>query len=102
MSVQWNDDIVVDVPDGAVLLAATPDGTPQALRVGGRAWGVQFHPEVDAAIVRAWAEEHGPPPPEQVAALDELGERAGETEATGRVLATRFVGIASERMAVRP
>ena len=101
VSIQWNDDIVVGVPDGVVVLAATPDGTPQALRVGEWAWGVQFHPEVDAAIVRAWAEEHGPPPPEQVTALDELGERAGETEATGRVLATTFVRIASERMAVR-
>jgi GMP synthase (glutamine-hydrolysing) len=101
VSIQWNDDIVVGLPDGAVLLAATPAGTPQALRVGEWAWGVQFHPEVDAAIVRTWAEEHGPPPPEQVAALDELAERAGETEATGRVLATTFVGVASERMAVR-
>ena len=71
------------------------------MRVGECAWGVQFHPEVDAAIVRAWAEEHGPPPPAQVAALAEVGSRAGETEATGRALATVFAGIARDRTAVR-
>ena len=30
-SVQWNDDIVVRLPPDATLLAATPDGIPQAM-----------------------------------------------------------------------
>jgi len=55
VAVQWNDDIVVDMPPGARVLAATPDGVPQAIRTGRRAWGVQFHPEVDPGIVRGWA-----------------------------------------------
>jgi len=27
---------------------------PQAFRTGGRAWGTQFHPEVDAAVIESW------------------------------------------------
>jgi GMP synthase (glutamine-hydrolysing) len=94
-SVQWNDDIVVRLPPDATLLAATPEGVPQAMRVGDAAWGVQFHPEVDAAIVRAWAEEHGPPTPAQAAALDDIAARSSVTEATGRALAAGFAAIAA-------
>jgi GMP synthase (glutamine-hydrolysing) len=93
VSVQWNDDIVVRPPPGAALLAATPDGVLQAMRVGAAAWGVQFHPEVDAAIVTAWAEEHGPPTPAQAAALADIADRSAATAATGRTLATRFASV---------
>jgi GMP synthase (glutamine-hydrolysing) len=96
-SIQWNDDIVVRLPRGARLLAATPDGVPQAMRLGDAAWGVQFHPEVHAAIVRAWAEEHGPPTPAQAAALDDIAARSALTEATGRALAAGFAAIAAGR-----
>ena len=41
-------------PPGGVLLASS-DGRPQAFRHGRRAWGVQFHPEVDARIIGGWA-----------------------------------------------
>jgi len=95
-SVQWNDDIVVRVPPGAIRLATTSDGVPQALRVGEAAWGVQFHPEVDVAIVTAWAEEHGPPTPAQAAALADIAARSAATAATGRALATGFVAVATE------
>ena len=54
VAVHWNNDIVVDLPPGAVELARTPSGV-QAMRLGERAWGLQFHPEVDAEIVRPWA-----------------------------------------------
>ena len=94
-SVQWNDDVVVRMPPGAQLLAATPEGVPQALRLGDAAWGVQFHPEVDAAIVTAWAEEHGPATPVQAAALVDIAARAAVTEATGRVLAAAFASVAA-------
>lgn len=95
VSIQWNDDVVVRLPPRAELLAATPEGVPQALRVGDAAWGVQFHPEVDAAIVTAWAEEHGPPTPAQVRALADITARAASTEATGRALAAGFVSVAA-------
>jgi len=41
-----------DVPDGAVSLATGP--VPQAFRVDGSAWGVQFHPEVRRDQVLKW------------------------------------------------
>jgi len=97
VSIQWNDDIVVRLPPGAELLAATPDGVPQALRLGDAAWGVQFHPEVDAGVVTAWAEEHGPPTPAQVAALAAIADRAAATGATGRALASGFAVVAAAR-----
>ena len=42
-----------DLPDGAVHLASSSVSAIQGFRVG-RAWGLQFHPEVDAATLRTW------------------------------------------------
>ena len=56
VAIHWNDDVVTKPPPDAVVLAATPDGSPQVIRVGQRAWGVQFHPEADRGIVSAWAD----------------------------------------------
>jgi GMP synthase (glutamine-hydrolysing) len=45
---------VLELPAGARLLAGS-DGDPhQAFAWGERAWGVQFHPEFDADVVRAY------------------------------------------------
>jgi len=45
---------VLDLPARARLLASS-DGDPhQAFAVGDRAWGVQFHPEFDADVVRGY------------------------------------------------
>ncbi len=54
-AVHWNNDVVVELPLGATVVARS-DGHPQALRLGAAAWGVQFHPEVDADTLRLWAE----------------------------------------------
>lgn len=50
----WNNDIVTQLPPGAVELARTAAGV-QAMRLGDVVWGVQFHPEVDVETVRPWA-----------------------------------------------
>lgn len=42
---------------GAVLLADSPGFATQAFRIGRRAYGVQFHPEFDAAAIRRLLEE---------------------------------------------
>ena len=55
--VQWNDDVVTALPDGATLLAETPYGEVQAVRYAPAMWGVQLHPEVDADVLKPWAEE---------------------------------------------
>lgn len=54
----WNEDVVTQLPPDAVRLATAPDGTVQAARYAPRAWGVQFHPEVTAAIFAEWAREY--------------------------------------------
>ncbi len=52
---QWHMD-TFDLPDGAELLASTDFVPHQAFRVGDRAWGLQFHFEVDAAEIALWLE----------------------------------------------
>ena len=44
---------VLELPAGARLLAASEGDPHQAFAVGERAWGVQFHPEFDADVVRS-------------------------------------------------
>jgi GMP synthase-like glutamine amidotransferase len=41
------------LPADGALLAASP-AAPQAFRLGDRAWGVQFHPEVTPLMVETW------------------------------------------------
>jgi GMP synthase (glutamine-hydrolysing) len=50
---QWHED-TFDLPAGADLLVAGDDVPIQAFRVGGKAWGVQFHLEADADGLEAW------------------------------------------------
>lgn len=42
---------VIDLPDGAVALAASPHPANHAFRIGDGAWGVQFHPEFDDEVM---------------------------------------------------
>lgn len=53
-AVHFNDDVVADLPPGAVPLATAPGGEAQAVRYGPAAWGVQCHPEADAAVFDGW------------------------------------------------
>jgi len=45
-------DSVVTLPQGARVLARTAQDDHAAVYFGARAWGVQFHPEMDAEIIR--------------------------------------------------
>lgn len=54
MTIQYNDDVVAELPEGATTLATAPDGTVQAARFGPVAWGVQFHPEVTPEHFARW------------------------------------------------
>lgn len=53
-AVHYNDDVVLETPAGTTVLATLPDGRPQAMRFGPRAWGVQFHPETSPEVFAAW------------------------------------------------
>jgi GMP synthase (glutamine-hydrolysing) len=57
---------VLRLPQGATLLGSTAADPHHAFRVGRRTWGVQFHPEFDADILRGY-----------------VSERAGELRAEG-------------------
>jgi GMP synthase-like glutamine amidotransferase len=56
MVLHWHGD-TFDLPPGATHLASTPRCRHQAFRLGGRAFGLQFHVEVDADVARRWAVE---------------------------------------------
>ncbi len=45
---------VVGLPPGAVRLASSARERHQSFRLGACAWGVQFHPEFDASVSRAY------------------------------------------------
>lgn len=47
---------VVELPPRAILLARNAFEPHHAFRVGSTAWGVQFHPEYSAAIMRSYME----------------------------------------------
>jgi len=50
---QWHGDTFA-LPKGAVQLFSSPLCEQQAFRYGSSAWGLQFHVEVTAAMIRAW------------------------------------------------
>ncbi len=56
---QWHNDCFTP-PVGAALLATSADCNGQIFRFH-NAYGLQFHPEVDAVIVAEWAEAAGQP-----------------------------------------
>jgi GMP synthase-like glutamine amidotransferase len=57
---QFHQDAVTELPPGAVLLASGERYPHQAFRLGGRAWGLQYHPEVTGEDWAAWLRDgHG-------------------------------------------
>ena len=50
---QWHGD-TFEIPHGASHLATSPDCPNQAFRYGDRIYGLQFHLEVDAALIERW------------------------------------------------
>jgi GMP synthase (glutamine-hydrolysing) len=67
VAAQWHQDWVATLPDTAVVLAGSNDCPVQAFRVGENVYGVQFHPELDAAMFKDWASD----------LQDEAGQRSG-------------------------
>ncbi|MFN8076202.1 MAG: type 1 glutamine amidotransferase [Kineosporiaceae bacterium] len=55
----WHGDAVVELPADAVPLASGRVYPHQAFRVGERAWGVQYHPEVTQEDFARWAAAAG-------------------------------------------
>jgi GMP synthase (glutamine-hydrolysing) len=99
--VQWNTDVVTELPDGATVLAQTPAGENQVARFGPAAWGVQLHPEVDRAVLVSWAagdrDDHLEKGIDQEAVLREIDDARHELDDAWRPLATRFAEIVERR-----
>ncbi len=54
-ALQWHSVRVAQPPEGAVVLASSPACAVQAMRVGERAWSMQYHVEVEDDTVSNWA-----------------------------------------------
>ncbi|HAD04899.1 MAG: hypothetical protein A2005_09175 [Desulfuromonadales bacterium GWC2_61_20] len=79
---QWHNDSF-DPPPAATLLASSAICPGQAFRFG-NAWGVQFHPEVDAVIVADWCG--------RVASAQSLARAFADAEAEHQEMAVRLLG----------
>ncbi|MFD1938033.1 MULTISPECIES: type 1 glutamine amidotransferase [Nonomuraea] len=54
VAVQYHQDAMTALPDGAVRLATGEQYPNQAYRLGERAWAIQFHPEATPEIFAGW------------------------------------------------
>ena len=79
-----------DVPPGAVEIAASP-GRTQAFRLGERAWGLQFHPEVRREQVLTWWGRRSwlPKPLEEL--TRDLDEKLAAVQRDGRAICEAFL-----------
>jgi len=78
------------VPPGALLLGSSPACPAQAFRLGGHAYGVQFHPEVNPEIVTCWGNLSAPP---QDLLTGFLAQK-GAFDAASRAILGNFVRLA--------
>jgi GMP synthase (glutamine-hydrolysing) len=87
------------LPPGAVPLARS-EACLQAYRVGGNAWGIQFHAEVTLEDVEAWLDDYRSDPDAVALGLDPERLRSETREAItdwnrlGRELCARFLAVA--------
>ena len=95
----WNSDVMTEPPAGATVLARTPDGAVQVARLARTVWGVQCHPEVDAAIVATWVAEELPRVPDEPsrgplnAYVAEMQRREDDLRAQWEPLAEAFAAL---------
>ena len=83
---------VLRLPDSAVLLGASAHDAHQAFRIGERAWGVQFHPEFTARIMRTYVQVRHAVLREEGFDVDTLLRDVVETPAASAVL-RRFAAL---------
>ncbi len=99
--IQWHYDEVVQRPPGAELLAASVRYDTQAFRLGGTAWGIQFHGEATIDMVRGWAKGDAAELAERGIDTDLLIERVEEVypdiEESWRPVFERFATVVRRR-----
>ena len=101
-ALQWNED-GFEPPPGAVELLARRGQRGVGYRLGSCAWGVQFHPEVDGAVLNSWYA--GWPGALDEAGVTEAAARAADAEhlpaqaVLGRTIFDRFLEVMRRRHA---
>ena len=76
---QWHSVCVAQPPENTTILASSPACKNQAMRVGGRAWSMQYHVEIEPDTVSNWAQV----PAYHQALMDTLGQQGYEDMQTG-------------------
>jgi GMP synthase-like glutamine amidotransferase len=101
--IQWHHDEITELPYGAVLLAASTNYPVQAFRLGGAAWGLQFHIECDPAMLADWAATSGDVLAELGTTADEVVDQADalmdDLFEVWHPFATRFAALARGELA---
>jgi GMP synthase-like glutamine amidotransferase len=87
--VQWHYDAVTTLPTDATVLASNERYPIQAFRIGEVAWGLQFHVEATADMVRAWAIDEQMDP----AIAEPVGFAAPRLDTVGKDIAEKFAAI---------
>jgi GMP synthase-like glutamine amidotransferase len=95
--VQWNDDVVTELPSGATPLATNERGDLLLARLAPTVWGVQGHPEADHAIVSDWASKDAGT--RELADVD-VPAALAEIEAAGRAVEAAWRPVAAAFAAV--
>ncbi len=99
-AVQWNDDIVAELPRDATLLAGTSREEVQVVRYAPLMWGVQLHPEVDVPVLQPWAESdrgsHETRGIDTDGLLRDIDAARAELDEAWRPLATGFAEVVRE------
>jgi len=86
---------VLTLPPGAVLLAENDFEPHHAFRLGGYAWGVQFHPEFDSHIMRDYIKAQADRLTQDGQDVSTLLQTLQETPEANGILAT-FAQLAAE------
>lgn len=104
-ALQFHQDAVTRLPEGAVRLASNSAYENQVFRVGLCAWGVQFHPEVTTEDVEVWARDYSHVVTrrgrdgDQI--VEELAARQDELEQTWAPVTRRWAAQVRKRAAQR-
>jgi GMP synthase (glutamine-hydrolysing) len=96
--IQFHGDEVVDLPPGAMLLAAGTSTEVQAFRVGPRAYGLQFHIESGPATVAAWARDSALVPragTDAAAVVASVEQRWNDVAEVWQPAVSRFASLAT-------
>ena len=90
-----------DLPQGAIHLASSDKFKNQAFRAGRKTYGLQFHLEVDEAMVREWVEkdleEDGGLLTDPGVVLDDIRQNLGRVRFAGALVIGRFLDLVTGR-----